>query len=233
MRITTFLKSESAAVTVDWVVLTGSVVGLGIATMAVVSGGVENLSTDVATGLADQSPNGNFNWGQSADPTQTSMDFTGGSAGGWSGGTVMSPIAALGEMLVLDSGEEALLQMSFPEGTDTATFTFDLIGGDSLDNEVASITANGTLVASARGRYTGTMEFTDAGAPGVTIETETLSSGTNLGGAADQGWRESVTRVTVTVDNPDTDMTFGVRSGADQQISDEFFAIDNVEVTSQ
>lgn len=51
-----FLASETGAVTVDWVVLTAALVGLGLAVMAVVSGGVENLSTDIATDLAAAEP---------------------------------------------------------------------------------------------------------------------------------------------------------------------------------
>ncbi|WP_071676137.1 pilus assembly protein [Nioella nitratireducens] len=49
--IKTFLNSESGAVTVDWVVLTAAIVGLGLAVMAVVSSGVENLSGDIQTQL--------------------------------------------------------------------------------------------------------------------------------------------------------------------------------------
>ena len=49
--IKTFLNSESGAVTVDWVVLTAAIVGLGLAVMAVVSAGVENLSGDIKTQL--------------------------------------------------------------------------------------------------------------------------------------------------------------------------------------
>lgn len=51
-----FVSSESGAVTVDWVVLTAALVGLGLAVMAVVSGGVENLSTDIGQSLADTNP---------------------------------------------------------------------------------------------------------------------------------------------------------------------------------
>ena len=43
----TFLSNESGAVTVDWVVLTAGLVGLGLATLTVVSSGVEDLSNDV------------------------------------------------------------------------------------------------------------------------------------------------------------------------------------------
>lgn len=47
-----FLLAEDGAVTVDWVVLTAALVGLGLAAMAVVSGGVEDLSGDVSVELA-------------------------------------------------------------------------------------------------------------------------------------------------------------------------------------
>lgn len=47
-----FFADETGAVTVDWVVLTAAIVGLGMATMAVVSGGVENVSNDTARQLA-------------------------------------------------------------------------------------------------------------------------------------------------------------------------------------
>ncbi len=49
-----FLADDAGAVTVDWVVLTAATVGLGLATMGVVSGGVEELSGEVDTQLTDQ-----------------------------------------------------------------------------------------------------------------------------------------------------------------------------------
>ena len=51
--IKNFAADESGAVTVDWVVLTAALVGLGLAVMAVVSGGVEDLSTEISQGLID------------------------------------------------------------------------------------------------------------------------------------------------------------------------------------
>ena len=41
------LKDETGAVTVDWVVLTAALVGLGLAMMSVVSGGTEDLANDI------------------------------------------------------------------------------------------------------------------------------------------------------------------------------------------
>ncbi len=52
MRIKSFLSNESGAVTVDWTVMTAAITGLGIATYGVVSGGVSDLSGDVAGHLS-------------------------------------------------------------------------------------------------------------------------------------------------------------------------------------
>lgn len=49
--IKTFSNDESGAVTVDWVVLTAAIVGLGIAVIYSVSGGVNNLGSQIATSL--------------------------------------------------------------------------------------------------------------------------------------------------------------------------------------
>ncbi|MEM9754498.1 MAG: hypothetical protein AAF914_00815 [Pseudomonadota bacterium] len=50
--ITTFIASESGAVTVDWVVLTAAIATLGLAVVAVVVGGLETLSNEISTELA-------------------------------------------------------------------------------------------------------------------------------------------------------------------------------------
>ena len=49
----TFRDDESGAVTVDWVVLTAAIVGLGIAVIAAVSGGVGDLSRNISSALTD------------------------------------------------------------------------------------------------------------------------------------------------------------------------------------
>ena len=46
-----FCFDEDGAVTVDWVVLTAAVVGLGVAGVATVQTGVESLATDIASGV--------------------------------------------------------------------------------------------------------------------------------------------------------------------------------------
>ena len=57
LDINRFLADESGAVTVDWVVLTAALVGLGLAVMSVVSGGIETLSTSISDDLGSIEPN--------------------------------------------------------------------------------------------------------------------------------------------------------------------------------
>lgn len=46
-RIFAILKNDDGAVTVDWVVLTAAIVGLGVATMAVLANGTTNVGETV------------------------------------------------------------------------------------------------------------------------------------------------------------------------------------------
>lgn len=50
-RFRNFNKDEDGAVTVDWVVLTAAVVGLGLLVMLAIKPAVSNLSADVATSI--------------------------------------------------------------------------------------------------------------------------------------------------------------------------------------
>ncbi|RXV60478.1 hypothetical protein C6W92_13625 [Roseovarius sp. A46] len=50
-----FSKDEDGAVTVDWVVLTAAVVGLGVAAVSTIEGGVSGLGDKIATGVNSDS----------------------------------------------------------------------------------------------------------------------------------------------------------------------------------
>ena len=56
MKLFTFVKNfahdEDGAVTVDWVVLTAAIVGLGIAVLTSVSGGVNSLAETISSDLS-------------------------------------------------------------------------------------------------------------------------------------------------------------------------------------
>jgi Flp pilus assembly pilin Flp len=49
-----FKRDEDGAVTVDWVVLTAAIVGLGIAVLTSVSGGTTSLANKISSNLASQ-----------------------------------------------------------------------------------------------------------------------------------------------------------------------------------
>ena len=49
-----FFKSDKGAITVDWVVLTAALIGMGIAFALALSGGMETLADRVSTNLSDQ-----------------------------------------------------------------------------------------------------------------------------------------------------------------------------------
>ena len=52
--IKNFRNDESGAVTVDWVVLTAAIVGLGIAVLTSVQGGMDEIVSDISDGLSAQ-----------------------------------------------------------------------------------------------------------------------------------------------------------------------------------
>lgn len=53
-HIKNFRRDEDGAVTVDWVVLTASIVGLGIAVITTVAAGATDYSTSVGAQLSAQ-----------------------------------------------------------------------------------------------------------------------------------------------------------------------------------
>lgn len=62
--INRFHSDESGAVTVDWVVLTAAIVGLGIAVLSTVKTGVDDLAGDIKDALtaADVKSLGTLGW---------------------------------------------------------------------------------------------------------------------------------------------------------------------------
>jgi Flp pilus assembly pilin Flp len=52
-NIKNFAADESGAVTVDWVVLTAAIVGLGIAVVVSVRGGVSDMGDRISNALGD------------------------------------------------------------------------------------------------------------------------------------------------------------------------------------
>ncbi|WP_117293302.1 hypothetical protein [Rhodobacteraceae bacterium W635] len=141
-RITQFALGEGGATTVDWTVLAGGVVGLGIATMAVVSRGTEDLSNDIGLTLSGIASAG----GQ----LLASLDFDDG-MGPFVGGNVRD-VPGFGPMLLLDGtdnrggiGTSATFDLD-PDAPYTQ-IAFDMAFIDSWDGETAYVYLNGEPVA--------------------------------------------------------------------------------------
>lgn len=77
-----FINAETGAVTVDWVVLTGGIVGLGLAVMATVSAGVEYQAEEIAD-LSGQSITGLHRWGENRLANGSFEDIEGMISAGW------------------------------------------------------------------------------------------------------------------------------------------------------
>lgn len=227
--LVTFLKDDSGAVTTDFVLVTAGLVGLGLATISVVSGGVEDTSFEIAAALA------NIDVISAAQELVASFDFSDGNAAGWIGGRVMNMGGQLGELLVLGPGQSTSYLFEIQAGTELATMTFDLVGGDSLDNSVRWGVDTGVMmingvpiaVATTNGREGITLQIPQN--DGTTVEAVVTVNAAHLGGNASR--TDSVANVTVQVSRPTDDLQFQFTSNANQSIQDEFWGLDNFETS--
>jgi Flp pilus assembly pilin Flp len=226
--IARFVADERGAITVDWTVMTAAVAGLGLASMGVVSGGIENLSTDISNHLSSN----DWNLFDNGLIPVDSFNFTGGDMAGWIGGQVMDMGGQIGELLVLGPNQATGYLMQVAEGTEQAIMQFDLIAGDSLDNsaqwgtDTATIMLNGVPVAIATDNHQ-TMTFDIPQVDGTMVEATVTVQNAHLGGSSN--WTDSAATVTVTVDQPTSDIQFALQSNSNQNINDEFWGIDNFE----
>ena len=51
-----FIQSEDGAVTVDWVVLTAAIIGLGLVVLTLIAAGTTNVSSGVGASLSSATP---------------------------------------------------------------------------------------------------------------------------------------------------------------------------------
>lgn len=215
-----FIDDESGAVTVDWVIMSAGMVGMAIAVVALVSGGIEDLSSDAANEMSGFEIRTTF---ASAATALLSNDFSGG-LGGFVGGTVASVIG-FGEVLQLGPGETTQATFAVPPGASTATITFDMLGIDALSGESASVMINGQVVALYSDNH-GNITTTDLSGAGISVSVNQQYSNDPMGGGTHGS--DSRATYTITVANPGETVTFGVRSDTGQPISEEFYAIDDV-----
>jgi hypothetical protein len=131
-----------------------------------------------------------------------------------------------GEVLQLGPGEMTQATFAVPEGATTATLTFDMLGIDDLSGEGASIMINGQEVAFYADNH-GTITTQDMGGSRASRCRSTSSIRTIQMGSGSHG-HDSRATYTITIENPGESVTFGVASETGQPISEEFYAIDDV-----
>ncbi len=222
-----FAKDERGAVTVDWVVLTASTVGLGIAALAIVTGGVGDLSRDTARNLGRPFIQTAF---------VTPDDFSNG-AGNWIGATT-NFVSGFGDILGPirgdANGSEQFYQVfDIPGGALEFNAAFDLLSLDSLDGglidhgwgaeEGPVMYINGQEVARARSQG-GNLTWTYADVPGVTVHSEVVSANSNIGAS---GWSDGINNVRISFEEPQETVQVGFGLKANQAIHDESMGIDN------
>ena len=146
--IKTFAANESGAVTVDWVVLTAAMVGLGIGATLTVSGGMADLSQDISDEMTTNALLFETDFSASRLTNGGFEDSTRNSAVGWGGvdieilaagvyipGAGSSMVAELDGWIV---GETTVLQQGFTVDGPTSTvvsFTAALRSAVAVPNE--------------------------------------------------------------------------------------------------
>ncbi len=247
-----FATEEAAAITADWTVMSAAIVGLGVATMSVVSGGVENLSWSISSGLTDISVPGYV------FSTTRSYDFSDG-FGDW-----VTSISSHADPTLVDvlgpfydqSGEEVVSNsFTFAPGTEFAVIEFDLttvgrwepnddfrlfVDGDLIDasslrngaiEQVLSDDSDETQVAY---RFIENRRIRDDAIieQRLEIANNTIENGAtrDLDAIRSNVNREADYTVQVVVRNPQTSMDFGMGRSGRSPYPGEAWAIDNVVV---
>jgi hypothetical protein len=111
--------------------------------------------------------------------------------------------------------------------------SFSLFGGDTLDNEDAIISVDGVTVAIATG-YHGTMSIEIPNNDGTTTTAEVVVEQVNMGsGGLYLNAGDSKAVVQINVENPSDTINLSVYSdNGHGSGGDEFWAIDDVEITA-
>ena len=221
-----FVRDETGALTVEYVLLAAAVTALGIGSSDVINRGLAALAGNVDSELSGDPVTG-------IDGMAYDDGFDDGAAG-WSGaavsnvrgfGNVLGPIAGSG-------GAEAVSkEFDVAPGAKSATIKFDLIAGDSLDGEDGIVYLNGREVGRLRAHHSEVPVFRPSSwleEEGISISAQVIDSRVNLGGSVERpDWRDSRTAISISIANPTEKVRFGFGSNANSGVDDEFFAIDN------
>jgi hypothetical protein len=156
-------------------------------------------------------------------------------ASGWLNGIVTGDAGfgnVLGPYGGTDGAETVQSTFDIPDGSEVASFTFDMIAIDSWDNEEFIVFVDGAPAASLR------FEHETDGVTGQWVSSNpdytftVVSTGPREHTGFSGGWPDQVATVRLDVANPGETVTLGFGSTLDQEVADESFAIDNVSLTA-
>ncbi|MEL6532850.1 MAG: hypothetical protein AAFN09_04975 [Pseudomonadota bacterium] len=218
-----FYADDHGAVSVDWVVLSAALVGLGIAVLGVTSTGVNDLANETADEIASTELRYRFGFTSALFDS----DFGSGAAG-WFGGNVVN-LPGFGDVLQIAGGQFAEMQVMVPAGAGSATISFDMIAADDLDGDQATVYVNGQAVSIYSDNH-GNVSISGNAPPGISVSVDQHYENRAVG-AGTHG-SDSRATYTITVDDPGSSLTFGVGSNANDGIGDEFYAIDDVSISA-
>lgn len=222
-----FLRGDTGAITVEYVVLAAAVTGVTLLSTDVLQVGMRGLAGTVDSELKGEAPDSNNTVSYHSGFDNGAQGWTGAGAAEVPGlGTVLGPIGG-------SNGEATVSRdFAFDEGTERAEFEFDLYAMDSLDNESGIIYIDGREVGRLTSDH-GNTTFTVADGidPDRFIVRQTnVDDQIDLGGS--DRWTDGHSKIQITVRDPGTNVNFGFGSTANQGTSDESFSIDNFTVTS-
>ena len=229
MLLSEFLRSDSGAVTTDYVVLSAAMVGSGLAAMNSTAVGVENIAGDIAAALRGEIVNTSF-------ARQGYFDDFENGAGYWVGGRTDDSQGAFGGILGPYSGsngnEVVTRTFDLMSGYDYAVVEFDMLAIDSWDNEDFIIFVDGNPVSAynfdwQQDGVTGAWTTSDAG-----IDISITPNGSRSQQGYSDTWSDQTFSVSVQVADPGPSMSIGFGSTLDQSLGDESWGVDNVQVTS-
>lgn len=251
--ISSFVSDESGAVTVDWVVITAAITGLGVAVAVTVATGTVQLGGSISGAVA-QAPvtlGSTFRSGLSRLGELVSMDFSDGDTSGWSSDR-LGFTDALGAFLGPFGGADGVVSydVSLPAGANEATISFDLLVLDSWDANIGglssgrgdgmSVTIDGTEIAFELFMHAGHSQAGDYTGPRsgqVTIGDTTYATTMNMvseGSFHGNTWTDQVWQVEISASNPPPGgFQLGLQGTLDQGIHDESFGIGSFGVSAQ
>lgn len=224
-----FIEKEDGAVTVDWTVMTASIAGLGLAVYGVTSGGIANLSRDVATQLGSQAI-------YTAFGDLTLLDDFENGAPGWQGAVTDNSDPAYGGILGRFGGTRGAQAVSkvfeLDPNKDYAVAIFDVHAIDSWDSETFTVFVNDTPISGHQfsWRQQGVVGEWTSPDETYTVSITPTTDRQHIGYASQ--WVDQSFQMRVAVKNPGAQMKMGFGSTLDQSLNDESWGIDNVRVTS-